>query len=525
VYERSTKRLHRLLARAGPTVLSGGLKGVERETLRVDGAGGIAGTPHPRALGSPLTNRSITTDYSEALLEVVTPPFERTGDALEFLLSAHQFVYRHLEDELLWAASMPCLVGGEESIPIATYGRSNIGRMKHLYRVGLGHRYGRVMQVIAGTHFNYSLPDGFWPVYAEVEGHRGELRALRDDAYFDLIRNLQRFGWIVPYLFGTSPAICKSFLGDRDLGYAEFDPHTWYLPEATSLRMSDIGYKNKTPEGLKISYDSLEAYVASLERAITTPYPEYEKIGVKVDGEWRQLNANFLQIENEYYSTMRAKQTPGRYEKPTAALRSRGVLYVELRSVDIDAFEPLGVGEEALRFLEAFLVFCLLEPSPRIDDDERREIEHNQVTAAVRGRAPDIALRRGSDAPRLAAWAREICDALEPICEALDAGEPGPRRPYALALAAQREKVLDPERTPSARTLSQMRESGLGFFHYAMSLSRAHAEAIRSRPGDGSAQNRLAEDARASLAEQRALEAGDHQSFDDFLAWYFAQGS
>lgn len=31
-------------------------------------------------------------------------------------------------------------------------------------------------------------------------------------ATWGLIRNVYRFGWLIPYLFGASPALCGSFL-------------------------------------------------------------------------------------------------------------------------------------------------------------------------------------------------------------------------------------------------------------------------------------------------------------------------
>ncbi|MBA1330237.1 glutamate--cysteine ligase, partial [Candidatus Endoriftia persephone str. Guaymas] len=176
----------------------------------------IAQSAHPEALGAPLTHPYITTDYSEALTEFITPPLQQRDAVLEFLRDAQKFVYDRLEgDEILWATSMPCVVEGGCTIPIARYGSSNAGLMKTVYRRGLGHRYGRVMQVIAGVHFNYSLPEAFWPGYQTLEGGKGDLQGFISEAYFGLIRNLQRFGWLVPYLFGASPAICKSFLGGR----------------------------------------------------------------------------------------------------------------------------------------------------------------------------------------------------------------------------------------------------------------------------------------------------------------------
>ena len=55
------------------------LRGIEKESLRVDGDSRLASTPHPVCLGSPLTHPSITTDFSEAQLELITgvsPSFE-----------------------------------------------------------------------------------------------------------------------------------------------------------------------------------------------------------------------------------------------------------------------------------------------------------------------------------------------------------------------------------------------------------------------------------------------------------------
>ncbi len=171
------KRLAGVINSRARGALQGGLKGVERESLRVTPAGQISSAPHPRALGSALTNEHVTTDYSEALIELVTPPFAQTWELVQYLADLHRFVYTNLpDDELLWATSMPCAIKGDASIPIAQFGSSNVGRMKTVYRNGLGHRYGRVMQAIAGVHFNYSFPEQFWPVLADVlqaQGLRG----------------------------------------------------------------------------------------------------------------------------------------------------------------------------------------------------------------------------------------------------------------------------------------------------------------------------------------------------------------
>ena len=236
-------RLAKLAGSAPQGVLSKALKGIEKESLRVDRNGYIAQTPHPAALGAALTHDAITTDYSEALLELITPPFEDLRATLAHLRDLHGFVYANIGDELLWATSMPCRVSGDESVPIARYGSSNRGMMRHIYRRGLGWRYGRVMQTIAGVHFNYSYPQAFWEALAAADGNGAADCDYVSAAYFSLIRNFQRFGWLVSYLFGASPAICSSFLAGRaSAGLDDFDQGTLFKPWATSLRMSDIGY-------------------------------------------------------------------------------------------------------------------------------------------------------------------------------------------------------------------------------------------------------------------------------------------
>src|ERR1700732_1123933 len=286
-----------------PEILQGGRKGVEKESLRVEPSGALAQTMHPRLLGSALTNEHITTDYSEALIELVTPAFTHSWELLQYLLDLHQFVYRHLGEELLWATSMPCAIERDEDIPLAQYGSSHVGRMKTVYRNGLGLRYGRMMQAISGVHFNYSFPLPFWEMYADIRESRERGTDFISSSYFELLRNYRRYGWIVLYLFGVSPVVCKSFLRGRGAQLEDFTNNTAYEPYATSLRMSDVGYRNRNQSGLSVSVNSLDEYVRDLTRAISTVHPPYEALGVQdANGEYQQLNANILQIENEYYS-------------------------------------------------------------------------------------------------------------------------------------------------------------------------------------------------------------------------------
>ena len=521
---RLTPRLEQILANGDQHLLRGGFKGIEKESLRIGKDGLIAQTPHPAALGSALTHPTITTDYSEALIELITPPFADIQDTLAYLHRIHQFVYEHLDDELLLGASMPCGIDGDDSIRIAEYGSSNIGRMKHVYRHGLWHRYGRTMQAIAGIHFNYSVPVALITALHQQARSPLNLEHYTDDAYFGLIRNFQRLGWLILYLFGASPAICKNFFKSRPAlmaQFEEFDNGTLYHPYATSLRMSDIGYKSKNQANLKIDYNSLPGYVDSLSKAIETPYPDYEKIGVVVDGEYRQLNSNILQIENEFYSTIRPKQIINSGEKPTLALKRRGVRYIEMRSLDLDLFNPIGIDVSKARFIEALLLTCLLTDSPEMSDLDHQVNNANQLAVANSGRKPGLELQKGEQTISLQDWAAEILESMQPVCAILDNEDAG--KPYSAALAAQQLLVQNPALTASARILDGMTQTGHPFSRYALNQSAEHARYFRLNKLDKTLTQQFDEMARQSQAKQRELESKKQIPFDEFLTQYFAQ--
>ena len=521
MFRSSQQRLQRLTEQGRQRSLLGGLKGLEKESLRVEPDGRLAQTPHPAALGSALTHPSITTDYSEALLEFITAPHADLADTLGSLSDVHRFVYHRLGGELLWTSSMPCIVGSDDSIPIAWYGRSNTGMMKHVYRRGLAWRYGRRMQAIAGVHFNYSLPETLWPLWQQLHGDDSPEREFRSEQYFHLIRNLQRLGWLIPYLFGASPALCRSFLDDPS-GFERWDAHTLYAPYATSLRMSDIGYKNKAQAGMNICYNRPHTYIDSLEQAIRTPEPDYQAIGVQIEGEYRQLNANLLQIENEYYSFVRPKSVALNGERPSLALARNGVQYVEVRALDLDPFTPAGVAEPTLRFLEALLLLCLLEDSPPMSGAELAEVNRNQALVAREGRRPGLTLQREGAPVTLQDWSEAICQALEPLCALLDSDDPA--RPYAAALAQQRGKIADPATTPSARVLAEMTTHGESFVAFALRKSHEHRDTFLAQPLTPELEARMDAEAIASLERQRAIEAADTISFEAYLERYFAEG-
>jgi len=521
------QRLAALIDNGGAALLSGGRRGVEKESLRITPDGLISRAPHPQALGSALTHKYITTDYSEALPEFVTTPETSSWAVAQLMCDLHQFAYARLDDEMLWPLSMPCRLRSEDDIPIAQYGSSNVGRMKTIYRHGLGNRYGRYMQAIAGIHYNYSLPDAFWPAWADIVG-RADDQALKSDYYLGVVRNVRRIDWLILYLYGASPAVCKSFLKGGDGGLSELDRGTFYGRYATSLRMSDLGYQNSNQASLHVCANSLEQYIHDLSAATATVNPEYKNMGIKVDGEYRQLNANQLQIENEFYSTIRPKRVINPGERPTAALERGGIEYVELRALDLSPFDPIGISYSQQRFLEAFLIYCLINPSPDISAAERTSNKRNHLDVARRGREPGLELTRGNQQIDRKDWARMIVDEMQPVCAMLDAGissdgaekgKPGYLAAHAEALAM----VNDAEQTYAGRLLDVQRDSGAAFADFGLSLAGNYRDYFAGLSDDFNQHNALLQaEAADSLQRQKNIEAADTLSLDEYLAMYYA---
>lgn len=519
-------RLQRLQASTLPSQLTKILRGLEKESLRIQPNGHLAQTLHPKGLGSTLTHPSITTDYSEALMEFITPAFPDVQAPLDFLHELHQFTYAVLDNEKLWVNSMPCILGVEESIPIAEYGTSNNGRLKHVYRHGLWHRYGRAMQTIAGIHYNMSYPESFWRGYQEqLQPKAGKderpLQQFISEQYFHLIRNFQRHVSILIYLFGASPAVCASFLRGQKHQLTPLHKHTLAAPWGTSLRMSDLGYHNTTQMGLNVSYNSLEEYVETLYKAASTPHPDYEKIGVRVDGEFRQLNANILQIENEYYASIRPKRQLGKHMRTLTALADGGVEYIEIRCMDLNPYLPIGIDADSLRFLDMFALFCLLEPSPALSAREYKCMHDNQQTIVLNGRNPAHELQCGMGAVNIRAWATRVLNQLEGIAALFDDAHGGNH--YQRVLDEQKQRVEHPETTPSARIIKTLQDEDLSFFEFAMQRAKETEKYFAERPLAPEVFQRFSAIAANSLIDQQKLEAEPEVDFAQYLANFLSQ--
>jgi len=502
------KALHaaveRRLAALPAERLRGMRRGIEKESLRTRPDGLLALTPHPAALGSPLTHPSITTDFSESQLELITGVHASAAAAMEELQHTHQAVFRAIGEEMLWVGSMPCGLPADGAIPIGQYGTSNIGRAKTVYRTGLSHRYGRRMQTISGIHYNWSLP------------------GTSSDDYFALMRNFRRHSFLLLLLFGASPAVCESFIAGVPNGLQQLAPGTLGLPHATSLRMGRLGYQSDAQATLAVSYNGLDRYGASLQAGLTHVHPPYEAIGIVDEaGHYRQLSTTLLQVENEFYGTIRPKRVIRPEERPLHALRERGVEYIEVRCMDLDPFEPVGIAESTMRFIDVFLLHCLLSDSPPDTPAEIAALARNQERVAARGRAPGLRLLQGEGEVAMMQWTQDLLDAFEPIAAALDALHGGASHRDAVAQA--RAASLNPQELPSARVLREVSSAGQGgYVDLVRRLSSEAKQAVLALPWDEPLAERFEGFAAASRQKQAKLEASDRLPFEAWRQHYLS---
>lgn len=506
------------------SLFKGMLRGLERECLRMQPDGHIAQSDHPKALGSALTHPHITTDYSEALLEFITPPQSSIQKALNYLTDIHVVVSRKLEnDEHLWPMSMPCLLPENDAdIPLAQYGNSNIGRFKTLYRHGLGIRYGRRMQTIAGVHYNLSFPDALFSALQEHETDEAlkalSLQDYRSHRYLGLIRNFIRLTPLVMFLLGASPTVNPCFMQGRDHHMLPLTRNTLYVPYSTALRMGNFGYQNSAQKQLGIHYNNLGEYLAGLQNAVKSPYVAFSRLGLDdAQGEPIQINDHILQIENEYYSLVRPKQVPQAGETPSQALANRGIGYVELRAVDVNPYSPIGIDSHTAGFLETLATYCLLKDSPALFDNELAVIERNQTQVVNRGRAENASISVDGQQQMIEPWAQSYLDAMQPIAQMLD--KTYNNHVYSQAQAVMQARIDEVNDTLSAMLVGDTRDTG-GMWPLGYSLLQEHEDYFSQYELSAEVEQYFDELAHDSLHKQQQLEQDSSISFEQYLADY-----
>ncbi len=496
-------------------------RGIEKESLRISKEGRISDKPHPKGLGSALTNPYITTDFSESLLELITPTFNDAQSCLDFLADVHAFVYDNLEEEILWPCSMPCPIDEEENIPIGNYGQSNSGMMKTIYRRGLSNRYGSMMQAIAGIHYNFSFSDKFFTILLDSEGLKDE-QELKNNTYLHIARNFKRFGWLYFLLFGASPVACNSFVGDKKHNLEEHPSGGLYQKDSTSLRMGDLGYISKAQDELNISYNSIEEYCSGLQKALTKSHPPYERLG-EFKGDTRiQLNTSVIQIENEYYSTIRPKRVCPSGERPINVLRSEGIEYLELRCVDLDPYCPIGIKRDQIDFMDVFLLFCLVEDSPNIDAEEAEEIKSNHQKIINHGRSENLEItHEGKTVKALDAAQSMLSELLHVASYSGKSLFENKENKWEESMLLQKEKLNSLETTLSGKILSQMADKKQSFRKFGEDLASEHSAYFENY----SSKNKelFSQAAQESIKDQDKIESTDEMNFESFLKEFLSK--
>ena len=498
-------------------------RGIEREALRVESGGKLSQNPHPYAFGSALCHQSITTDFGESMLEFITPVAKDVDQLFAYLNDIHHYAAKNLEnDEVLWAVSMPCFVASEEDVELAQYGSSNVGMMKTAYRQGLKNRYGSMMQVISGVHYNFSLPEEFWSTWSEIHDSDLSGKEAKSAGYLGLIRNYFRYGWVIPFLFGASPALCESFLQGKKttLKFKKMGKRTMYLPYATSLRLSDLGYTNSSQSSLNICYNSLDNYLSSVRLALHKKTPEFKEMGIKKDNEYVQLNDNVLQIENELYATIRPKRVQKGHETPSQALHARGIEYIEIRSLDVNPFAKVGITEEQVNFLDLFLTWCAITPSQEISEAQSAHFKKNLNEVVTQGRKPDLQLEIDGSEQTVTQWGEWMIEQLTELAAVFDKHCKNPRYQQAIAHIAPR--FAAPELTSSARVLQMIKDKKSENGLLALELSKIYKEELLTQDYQIWSDQHFQQERLSSLQKQQQIEAKDTLSFDDYLQQYFA---
>jgi len=509
-----------------PQSLIGIGRGIEREALRINEDGRLSQKSHPGAFGSALCHQSITTDFAESLLEFITPVAKNVDQLFAYLNDIHRYAAKNLENnEALWPVSMPCYVEDEETVELAQYGSSNVGLMKTAYRQGLKNRYGSMMQTISGVHYNFSFPDAFWTTWSAIHNTDLPLKEAKSAGYFGVIRNYYRHGWVIPFLFGASPALCKSFIQDKktDFAFKKTGKGTIYLPYATSLRLSDLGYTNSTQSSLNICHNSLESYLASVAQALCKKNPEFTAMGIKKAdakaNEYVQLNDNVLQIENELYAAIRPKRVAQGHITPSQALKTKGVEYIEIRALDTNPFSKVGITEEQVNFLDLFLIWCAIIPSPEISEAQALHFSDNLNTVVTRGRQPGLQLQIDGKEQSIAAWGDWLTTQLLALAKVLDSNDNS--NCYQQAITHIAPRFAAPELTSSARVLHMLKEQNRDNCELALSLSKAYKSELIAQDYQIWSDQYFQDEKLNSLAKQQQIEDADDLSFDDYLQQYF----
>lgn len=491
--------------------LKNGSIGIEKESFRLWGEG-ISPRKHPETLGAALTNKFITTDFGESLLEFVTKPESNNKHLMDFLDHIHYFFYTKVSDEILWPFSFPPEIVDESEIKIAEYGNSNTATLKRLYRKGLSARYGRLMQSISGLHFNYSLNPSILELIINEYNYKKGLT--RSDVYLAGVRNLTRLNWFLIYLFGSSPFVTKNF---SVVGESEFNEinGVFLNRESTSLRMSDIGYSVPAQHKFKISLNTLNEYIDSVSKYINLNNPEFDFQG-KHAKPINQISSSYLQTEDELYAAARPKSNSTITNRTLFNLSNGGIDYIELRSLDINPFKTSGIDQKDVNFLEAFVIFCLLDDSPYMSEQELNTCRENDQLVSKYGRKSETTIKKNANRVSIQEWGLEIFQRMEPIFDLVEIEEKD-------KISFQR-RLMDISSLPSSMVEEMIMEDNFNIKHSPIEIAEKNKYYFLNHfKKDAKIIETLEDEAKRSIKESKDRESNKEIPFDEFLRNYLGE--
>ena len=372
--------------------------GLEKEGLRINKKGELSLTPHPKSFGNKLTNPFITTDFSESQVEIVTPTFKSINDVYQCLSFLVDIVNTSIpDDEFIWNQSIPCILPEDDKIPLAYY-EGKKGEESRNYRIKLAKKYGTKKQMISGIHYNFSFKEENIEKLYDKLNPELSYKNFKNEVYLKVVRNYLRYKWLIIYLTGCSVA-CHSSFTEECLQLMKLDDNNggFYSNQGPSFRNSKIGYKN------------LEAL-----------FPRYDSINNFVDDVNTYIKKGILSEAKELYTQIRLKPTnPSEY---LDSLKEDGILYLEVRSIDINPFDKCGISKEDMEFVHLFIIYLLLKNESEYNYWQQEGLLNEELVAESAFNQDTRLLKDGKKI-QLSVWASEIIDEISDMNNYLNLGK------------------------------------------------------------------------------------------------------
>ncbi|MFZ7217882.1 bifunctional glutamate--cysteine ligase GshA/glutathione synthetase GshB [Avibacterium avium] len=294
--------------------------GIEKESQRVHADGSIVTTEHPKVFGNRSYHPYIQTDFAESQVEMITPPQHKLEDSLRWLSAIHQVVLRSIpEDEYLFPLSMPAGLPPEDQIQVAQLDNAeDVAYREHLVK-----SYGKNKQMVSGIHYNFQLDPELVQTLFKAQSKYQSAVQFQNDLYLKMAKNFLRYQWVLLYLLAATPTVQDNYFKQGNpLKAGQY---------VRSLRSSQYGYVN-APE-IKVSFDSIEQYVESLEHWVKT---------------------GKLIAEKEFYSNVRLRGA-----KKARELLNNGIQYLEFRLFDLNPFDQYGITLSDAKFIHYFVLLMI----------------------------------------------------------------------------------------------------------------------------------------------------------------------